>query len=104
MPFSRARRLAALTVVGPLAVALLGAAAPSPWAASQHLVDAVLGSRATVTLPADSSHFAEVMGYAPEPLASSPHVLVRPDGDCSTPTGGTPFGFDDACREHDLAY
>lgn len=50
------------------------------------------------------TEFRAVMGYAPESLPGRPDVLVAPDGDCSAPTGGTAYGFDDACREHDLAY
>ena len=52
----------------------------------------------------DAGEFLHLMGYAPTSAPGRPDVLLRPDGDCSTPTGGTPFGFDDACREHDLAY
>lgn len=48
--------------------------------------------------------FRQAMGYAPVPAPGRPEVLLRPDGDCSVATGGTVFGFDDACREHDLAY
>src|SRR5690606_12498434 len=51
-----------------------------------------------------SSDFRHAMGYTPVPAPGRPGVLLRPDGDCSTPTGGTRFGFDQACREHDLAY
>lgn len=51
-----------------------------------------------------SADFAAVMGYEPVPAPGRADVIVSPRGDCSTPTGGTAFGFDLACGEHDLAY
>lgn len=53
--------------------------------------------------PAD---WASVMGYLPA-VAVGPHgtpILVKPTGECSSPTGPTRFDFDAVCKEHDLAY
>ncbi|WP_129662592.1 hypothetical protein [Phytoactinopolyspora endophytica] len=58
---------------------------------------------AQASVPAD---FAEVMGYVPEPL-TGPDGSVRltaADGDCSTPFGGTTYGFDRVCKTHDYGY
>lgn len=58
--------------------------------------------RGAVPFDVDPVAFHAEMGYVPE---SAPQGrLLHPDGDCSAPTGGTAFGFDDACREHDLSY
>jgi uncharacterized membrane protein len=49
--------------------------------------------------------FAARVGYRPvlEQLPDGPR-LVRGDGGCSSPWGGTRYGFDAACRAHDLGY
>ena len=49
--------------------------------------------------------FAVRAGYTPvvEQLAGGPR-LTRADGGCSSPWGGTRYGFDAACRAHDLGY
>ena len=60
------------------------------------------GAPASFDVPVDA--FRQAMGYVPTPAPGRPDVLLSPDAECSTPTGGSPFGFDDACREHDLAY
>ena len=96
-PRGGAVRAAALRVVVVLAV-LTGGAGPLPAAAG---APPTASGAAHDVVPAA---FSEVMGYEPVAAPGRPGVLVRPDGDCSTPTGGTAFGFDDACREHDLAY
>lgn len=51
-----------------------------------------------------TTEFRQTMGYAPVAAPGRPDVLLSPRGECSVPTGGTLFGFDEACREHDLAY
>jgi hypothetical protein len=53
---------------------------------------------AVTALPAD---FGRVMRY--RPVLDDGH-LVRADGSCSSPFGPTGYGFDDACRAHDLGY
>ena len=83
-----------MIAVGPLVAGSLVATSPSPRP----------GGWTTTAFDAPRAHFAEVMGYVPGASRERPGILLRPDGDCSTPTGGTMFGFDDACREHDLAY
>src|SRR5690606_33116749 len=100
MAIPRARRVAVLLAVGPLLVLLLGGWTASPRVA-RGLADAAPSRAAGL---ATTPRFAEVMGYEPVALPELSGALVSPDGDCSTPTGGTVFGFDDACREHDLAY
>lgn len=56
-----------------------------------------------LALPAD---FAAVMGYdaAEEAGPGGRPVAVRSDATCSSPFGGTRYGFDQACRVHDLGY
>ena len=56
-----------------------------------------------LVLPAD---FASVMGYVPAEEAGPDGRLlaVRSDATCSSPFGGTRYGFDQACRVHDLGY
>jgi hypothetical protein len=49
-------------------------------------------------IPAD---FAGVEGYEPADAAGGP---LRPDGGCSSPFGGTSYGFTADCRRHDLGY
>lgn len=50
--------------------------------------------------------FEAARGYRPETvrLPSGSLVSVAPGGGCSSPIGGSEFGFTDACREHDLGY
>ncbi|NCT90513.1 hypothetical protein GXB85_06085 [Cellulomonas sp. APG4] len=67
--------------------------APGPWRPD-----------AGPAFDAPTAEFRRVMGYAPVPAPGRPDVLTSPHGECSVPTGGTLFGFDEACREHDLAY
>ncbi len=52
------------------------------------------------------AQFADVRGYEPEivRLPSGDLVPVTPHGGCSSPFGGSPYGFSDACRQHDLGY
>jgi hypothetical protein len=40
----------------------------------------------------------------PERVAERDGLLVRAGGGCSSPLGGTPYGFTDACARHDLGY
>ncbi|GAA1999291.1 hypothetical protein JL107_12260 [Nakamurella flavida] len=59
--------------------------------------------RPDAAFPAD---WATVMGYRPL-VAIGPHdtpILIKPTGDCSSPTGPTRYDFDVVCKEHDLAY
>lgn len=60
---------------------------------------------AVVTGVAVPAGFAARAGYVPqlEVLPSGPR-WTRPDGGCSSPWGGTRYGFDAACRAHDLGY
>ncbi|MBT0769300.1 alpha/beta-hydrolase family protein [Kineosporia sp. J2-2] len=56
-----------------------------------------------VVLP---SGFETVRSYRPEVvrLPSGDLRAVAPHGGCTSPIGGSPYGFSDACREHDLGY
>ncbi len=75
-------------------------------AASGRAPDAgAAGAGATVAGVVVPPGFAERVGYEPvlEVFPSGPR-LTRPDGGCSSPWGGTAFGFDAACRSHDLGY
>lgn len=56
----------------------------------------------TTGIPSD---FLREMGYRPrvEGLGGSDE-LVNPRGGCSSPFGSTRFGFDLACKHHDLGY
>jgi hypothetical protein len=78
---------------------------PAPGGAEQP--DAARAVRALVSAPAATAaralpaDFAATMGYAPVVEGA---VLVRADGGCSSPFGGTGYGFDAACRHHDLGY
>jgi hypothetical protein len=61
------------------------------------------GTRLTAALP----EFGAVMGYEPEVITlagSDVRRAVKPSGSCSSPLGGTPFGFTPACKAHDLGY
>ncbi|NLF06058.1 MAG: hypothetical protein GX593_13820 [Actinomycetales bacterium] len=91
-------------MAGTLVVWWLAAFAGPVGADTTVLADANATQSAVVGRGGQGARFVEAMGYAPAPARGRPGMLVRPDGDCSTPTGGTVFGFDDACREHDLAY
>ncbi|MBM9467183.1 phospholipase A2 [Nakamurella leprariae] len=76
--------------------------------AAQRALDAVTSAafdptRPDALFPAD---FAAVMGYRPQ-TATGPHgrtILIKPAGDCSSPTGPTAYDFEAVCKEHDLAY
>jgi hypothetical protein len=80
----------------------------SPTAGEPHAAAAV---RALTTedpgaldrVPAD---FAVVMGYRPvlAPATGGHPSPSRADGGCSSPFGGTRYGFTPACRQHDLGY
>jgi fucose 4-O-acetylase-like acetyltransferase len=50
--------------------------------------------------------FASVMGYTPVrvEMADGTVRLAKPDGACSVPGGGAPFGFEQACKVHDYGY
>lgn len=60
------------------------------------------GSDPTTSVPSD---FLRRMGYRPlvEELGGTDE-LVNPRGGCSSPFGSTRFGFDLACKHHDLGY
>ncbi len=52
------------------------------------------------------SNWFAVMGYRPQ-TAIGPHgtpILIKPTGDCSSPSGPTEYNFDTVCKEHDLSY
>jgi hypothetical protein len=102
----RPRVLAAALV---LALAL-GATTPAVLAApgsslvaGYEPVALLTGTRLTAALP----DFAPVMGYEPAVVTlagSDVPRAVKPAGSCSSPLGGTPFGFTPACKAHDLGY
>jgi fucose 4-O-acetylase-like acetyltransferase len=50
--------------------------------------------------------FASVMGYTPVrvEMADGTVRLAKPEGACSVPGGGEPFGFEQACKVHDYGY
>lgn len=62
-----------------------------------------LTSDSTLALP---QGFEAARGYRPEVvrLPSGSLVPIAPHGGCSSPIGGSAYGFTDACREHDLGY
>jgi peptidoglycan/LPS O-acetylase OafA/YrhL len=72
-------------------------------AAVTALVAAPAGRDPLAAVPDD---FAAVMGYTPvaAPTAAGTVRAAKPNGACSAPGGGTPFGFDRACRAHDYGY
>jgi fucose 4-O-acetylase-like acetyltransferase len=72
-------------------------------AAVTALVTAPAGQDPLAAVPAD---FPSLMGYAPVPMrmADGTRRLAKPTGACSVPGGGTPFGFDQACKVHDYGY
>jgi hypothetical protein len=60
----------------------------------------------TGTLP-ELPVFQAVMGYRPvaAPLDGwARDRLLKPSGSCSSPLGGTVFGFTPACKAHDFGY
>jgi hypothetical protein len=113
------RRLAAAVVVallalGPAAVrppgapagAVAGAAALGRGAAAAavgRLVAAPAGQDPLLAVPAG---FSAVMHYTPVVTRTADGVvrLAKPDGACSAPGGGRPFGFERACKVHDYGY
>jgi hypothetical protein len=94
-----------------LAAGFLVVASISGWGHEQHSPvpeqpQAAQAIRAVTTnqpdaarlLPAD---FVAVMHYRP---SWSPTGPTRAGGGCSSPFGGTRYGFTAACRQHDLGY
>ena len=89
---------------GPAAVATASSVGRGPaGAAVAALVAAPAGQDPLAAVPAD---FASVMGYTPVPvpMADGTLRLAKPDGACSAPGGGAPFGFQQACKVHDYGY
>jgi peptidoglycan/LPS O-acetylase OafA/YrhL len=87
--------------------------APAATASSIGRGPAAAGITALVTAPAGQSplaavpaDFATVMGYTPVPvpMADGTLRLAKPNGACSVPGGGAPFGFQPACKVHDYGY
>ena len=81
-------------------------AVPEGDTAAGHAIDVLadpLRSGRDLVLPA---RFASVMGYVPaeESGPGGRALAVRTDATCSSPFGGTRYGFDQACRVHDLGY
>jgi len=72
-------------------------------AAVGRLVAAPTGQSPLRAVPAD---FSAVMRYAPVPVRMADGVvrLAKPDGACSAPGGGRPFGFERVCKVHDYGY
>jgi hypothetical protein len=72
-------------------------------AAVTALVTAPAGQDPLAAVPAD---FPSLMGYTPVPMrmVDGTFRLAKPTGACSAPGGGTPFGFDQACKVHDYGY
>ena len=118
VPRRRSRRLAAAVVVALLALGLAvvraDAVPPAPAATASlgrgaaalavgRLVAAPAGQSPLRAVPAD---FAAVMRYVPVPVRMADGVvrLAKPDGACSAPGGGRPFGFERACKVHDFGY
>jgi uncharacterized membrane protein len=57
---------------------------------------------AAAALPRD---FADVVGYRPATIAATRGMTAtRANGGCTSPIGGTSYGFGDACKQHDLGY
>ncbi|HEX6674337.1 MAG TPA: acyltransferase family protein [Actinomycetes bacterium] len=92
-------RTPASTLAGAASSLGRGAAA----AAVGRLVAAPAGQRPLPAVPAD---FPAVMRYAPVPVRMADGIvrLAKPDGACSVPGGGTPFGFGRVCKVHDYGY
>lgn len=98
------RRALLAVVAGLLAIGLL-----APAAGGQGLGDAD-AARAVAGLagpePLDALPEGLAGGYRPAEvvLVDGAVRAVKPGGGCSVAWGGRPFGFDDACRAHDLGY
>ncbi|MGH8932302.1 MAG: hypothetical protein ACRDZO_17200 [Egibacteraceae bacterium] len=90
-----------LTSTGTSADAVSDQASPAARAVAE-LTSAQAGQGLLAVLPGD---FTAVMGYRPV-IARLPGGVraVKPSGDCSAWWGGGPFGFDAACKAHDLGY
>lgn len=58
-----------------------------------------LGDGSELSVPAGFRYQPEVLRLSTGDLAA-----VAPNGGCSSPFGGTSYGFTDACRQHDLGY
>ena len=89
---------------GPAAAATASPVGRGPaGAAVAALVAPPAGQDPLAAVPAD---FASVMGYTPVPvrIADGTVRLAKPDGACSAPGGGAPFGFEQACKVHDYGY
>jgi hypothetical protein len=89
---------------GPAAAATASPVGRGPaGAAVAALVAPPAGQDRLAAVPAD---FASVMGYTPVPvrMADGTLRLAKPDGACSAPGGGAPFGFEQACKVHDYGY
>ena len=102
-------RRGALAAVLVLTLAL-GAATPAVVAAPGGSLVAGYEPAALLTgdrLATAQPSFGAVMGYEPEMVTlagSAAPRAVKPAGSCSSPLGGTPFGFTPACKAHDLGY
>jgi hypothetical protein len=83
------------------AAASLGRGAAA--AAVGRLVAAPAGQNPLLAVPAG---FPAVMHYTPVATRMADGVvrLAKPDGACSAPGGGRPFGFERACKVHDYGY
>src|SRR5215216_2139325 len=89
---------------GPAAAATASSVGRGPaGGAVAALVAAPAGQDPLAAVPAD---FASMMGYTPVPvrMADGTLRLAKPDGACSAPGGGAPFGFQEACKVHDYGY
>lgn len=73
-------------------------ARPAHAAAVHALVDDDTAT-ASASIPAG---FDSSRGYQPQLTGSG--LLVQPGGGCSSPLGGTPWGFTPVCARHDLGY
>jgi phospholipase A2-like protein len=92
------------TPPGPAPGAAASSVGRGPAAAAvTALVTAPAGQDPLAAVPAD---FASVMGYTPVPTRMPDETvrLAKPDGACSAPGGGAPFGFEQACKVHDYGY
>jgi Prokaryotic phospholipase A2 len=94
-------RLATAVVLAVLALGLLLVRADAT--PRTQLPPAPAGQDPLAAVPDD---FAATMGYTPVavPVADGTVRAVKPNGACSAPGGGTPFGFDRACKAHDYGY
>jgi phospholipase A2-like protein len=92
------------TPPGPAPGAAASSVGRGPAAAAvTALVTAPPGQDPLAAVPAD---FDSVMGYTPVPTRMPDETvrLAKPDGACSAPGGGAPFGFEQACKVHDYGY